>query len=79
MSNSPNIKINNILRKRNYAEYILNRRVFSIIPIPPLVRSTHKLCQNDLCHFNVSTYSHNFCFVCCYLDQDSKEYKYHYT
>jgi len=77
--NHPNrIIINNINRKRNYAEFIINGGN-GMPPIPPLVRSTHKLCQNNLCHSNVSNYTHNFCFVCCYLDQNSKEYKYHYT
>ena len=66
--------------KKNFAEYVLNGKKESPPPISPLVRSTHRDCDNhDFCGMCVSCYSHNYCFICCYPKKDSKEYLYHYS
>jgi hypothetical protein len=66
--------------KKKFAEYILNGNNETSSLISPLVRSTHRYCDNkDFCGKCVSCYSHNYCFICCLLKKDSKEYLHHYT
>lgn len=65
--------------KKKFAEYILNGNNETTSIISPLVRSTHRYCENqDFCGKCVSCYSHSFCFICCLPKKDSKEYLHHY-
>jgi len=65
--------------KKKFAEYILNGKYETFFQISPLVRSTHRYCDNkDFCGKCVSCYSHSLCFICCLPKKNSKEYLYHY-